>query len=125
MCEKLDNDLLEVVLAKQRQKNETISTIKWGNKFVPICKISNSAFDDTEVQETILSVVQVELNYLDRSQLRYKAEIFYPYIHILKKWMENLISKILKLIKVFVLFLNSRFWNYVAKTGKWYNKLYH
>lgn len=31
-------------------------------------EISNSAFDDTEVQEIILSVEQVELNHLYRSQ---------------------------------------------------------
>lgn len=68
-------------------------------------KFSNSAFHDTEVQEIILSVVQLELNHLDRPQLRYKARVFYTCIYIVKKWMENLISMVLKLVKVLIFFL--------------------
>lgn len=68
-------------------------------------KFSNSAFHDTEVQEIILSVVQLELNHLDRPQLRYKARVFYTCIYIVRKWMENLISTVLQLVKVLIFFL--------------------
>lgn len=80
-------------------------------------KISNSAFDDTEGQKTILTVVQLVLNHLGKCQLRHKAGVFYTYIYLVKKQMENLISKILKLIKVIIFFSMVDFGTMLPRLG--------
>lgn len=49
-------------------------------------RISNSAFDVTEVQEIVFLMVQLELNHLGRTQLRNQDGMFYTYAYIVSKW---------------------------------------